>query len=163
MTAPPAPLTGLRAIALFKAGKALLLGLLPGLWLCTMIHQDVRAVAESMTASLHLHADWSFTHYLIEKASTITEANIRLVIWLLFGYAFVHGAEAAGLWRGRLWAEWFTFSSGAIYITPEIISIAHGPTWLNLGALTVSLTITAYVGWLIYHSRKRRRAARLGP
>ena len=149
---------GLRAIALFKAAKSLL-GWAIGLWLCGVAGHDVYSLVASAARHLHLHPDWLFTQWLLKKAAGITDANVTLVIWTVFGYGLLHGAEAFGLWHGYLWAEWFTLGSGAIYIPLELHSMASGITWFNFGAFLVSLVITGYVGWLLYHSRRRRRAA----
>lgn len=155
MTAPT-PLNGLRAIALLKGSKALAV-LLIAFWLLQVVGSDVHAMAVAAAGHLHLHPDWRLTQFLLSKAAEVTDSNIWLVIWMGFGYTLVRGAEAIGLWLGLLWAEWFTLASGGIYIPIELHSMSHGVTWFNCGALLVSIAITGYVGWLLYHSRKQRR------
>jgi uncharacterized membrane protein (DUF2068 family) len=150
----PAPLTGLRAIALFKGSRAFLV-LLAALWLLQVAGSDVHAMAVTATAHLHLNPEWRATQFLLEKAATVTDANIWMVICMGFGYALLRGTEAIGLWRGLVWAEWFTFASGGIYIPMELWSMAHGINWVNSGALLLSLTITGYVGWMLFRSKRR--------
>ncbi len=150
------PHPGLRAIALFKASKSIS-ALLGALWLSRVVGQDVHAMAVSAAAHLHMDPDWSVTRYLVTRAGYITDSNIWFVIWTLGFYALVHGAEAYGLWHELVWAEWFTLSSGAIYIPIELHSMIQRVTWINISALLISFAITGYVGWLLYHSRKRRR------
>ena len=147
---------GLRAIALFKGAKSLL-ALIAGLWLCSVVGHDVHAMAVAAAARLHLAPGWHVTQYLITKASGISDSNLWFFVGTATAYSLVHGAEAYGLWHELLWAEWFTLCSGAIYIPLWLHSMMDRVTWLNLGALMVSLTITGYIGWLLYHSRKRRR------
>ncbi|MDB6117254.1 MAG: hypothetical protein JWO08_1035 [Verrucomicrobiaceae bacterium] len=147
---------GLRAIALFKAVKVLMV-FIAALMLCSMMASDVHAVAIWVVDLLHLHPDWRFTQVILEKAAGVTNANIWFIIGTGFGYTVIRGAEAYGLWRGLRWAEWFTLSSGGLYIPLELHSMSHGITWVNVGALLLSIAITGYVGWVLYHSRRRRR------
>jgi uncharacterized membrane protein (DUF2068 family) len=149
---------GLRAIALFKASKSLF-ALIAGLWLGSVVGHDVHAMAVSAAGHLHLDPGWPVTQYLISKAAGISDANIWFFVATFLAYALVHGAEAYGLWHEFLWAEWFTLCSGAIYIPLELHSMMGGVTWINFGLLLVSLAITGYIGWLLYHARKRRREA----
>ena len=106
---------------------------------------------------LHLPADWHLTQWLIEKASTVSNHNVWMVIWGMLGYAILHGTEAVGLWLEQTWAEWFTLSSGAIYIPLEVKSMLGGFTAFNVGAFIVSLIITSYLGAVLYQKRKARR------
>ncbi len=158
MTPPPKAHSGLRAIALFKAAKSLLAAL-GAVWLFSVIGRDVHAMAAGAVRHLHLNPEWSFVHYLLGKAGSISSANIWVVIWTLAAYALVHGAEAYGLWREYTWAEWFTLLSGAIYIPLELHSMMHRLTRVNVGAFIVSLIITGYIGGVLYQTRKRRRLA----
>ena len=159
---PTTPLRGLRAIALFKTVKVLSV-FIAAILLCGMVGRDVHAVAVYLVDLLHLHPDWRFTQVLLEKAAGVTNANIWFIIGTGFGYTVIRGAEAYGLWHGQRWAEWFTLSSGGIYIPLELHSMSHGITWVNVGALLLSIAITGYVGWLLYHSRRRRRVKDDGP
>ena len=162
MTAAEHPHAGLRAISAFKAFKSAL-ALMIALWLCSIIgHGDVQDAALRFIGHLGLRENWHFTQYLTEKASSLTNQNAWPAVWLLLGYAVVHGAEAVGLWMERTWAEWFTLSSGAIYVPLEIKSMTHGFTSFNIGAFIVSLVITGYIGAVLYQKRKARRVKRQG-
>ncbi|MDB6140009.1 MAG: hypothetical protein JWO94_3081 [Verrucomicrobiaceae bacterium] len=167
MTASPTPFKGLRAIALFKAVRSLIV-LLVGVWLCGMKGHDVHVMVHGAADYLNLNPDAGFIQasldkgmqYLVDRSSQVSDANILLVIGWAFGYGLLHGAESYGLWYGLAWAEWFTLSSGGIYIPLELISMWHGITWFNFGAFLLSLVITSYVGWMLYHSSRRRKALR---
>jgi len=155
----PTPLKGLRAVAVFKACKALLV-LLLGVGLIAMLHRDIHALAEAALRDLHFDSDWRVTHYILARAARVTPGNLWLLVGMALAYAMLNGAEASGLWLGRRWAEWLTLGNGAIYMPAEIHDIWQHANWFNVSALIASATITVYMAWLLYHSRKRHREAR---
>jgi uncharacterized membrane protein (DUF2068 family) len=147
---------GLRAVAIFEAGKGVLvLGL--GLGLLSLLHKDVESAAESLLAHLHLSQAEPLSRIFLEAASHTTDARLWGLAAAAVAYAAVRFTEAWGLWTRRVWAEWFALLSGALYMPWEILKIAERPNAFHFGVLAVNLAIVAYMAFV------RVQACRLPP
>jgi Predicted membrane protein len=62
-------------------------------------------------------------------------------------YSSVRFTEAWGLWKRRVWAEWFALLSGALYLPWEIVKVAERP---NLVHLTVFITNMIVLLYMLY-------------
>jgi uncharacterized membrane protein (DUF2068 family) len=60
-------------------------------------------------------------------------------------YAAIRFAEAYGLWRERVWAEWFGIFSGGLYLPIEIYELTVHVSTIKVCILLVNLLV---VGWL---------------
>jgi uncharacterized membrane protein (DUF2068 family) len=141
---PPA---GLRTVATFEAAKGLLV-LLAGLSILSLVHHDLQRAAETLVRHLHLNPARHYPRIFIEAAAQVTDARLWLLASAAFAYSAVRAVEAYGLWRGRVWAEWFAILAGAIYLPVELDTLLRHASLLKAGVLLVNLSIVAYVGYV---------------
>ncbi len=145
---------GLRAVAILEATKGVLVIAL------TVVIVALRGRIEDYTDDLlyHLHIDFDrrFAHLLLDAAAKVTGAPVLTVALVASGYAAVRFVEAWGLWRKRVWAEWFALVSGTIYLPWEIMKVAESVTWEHVGLLAINVAI------ILYMLEIRIRAARSG-
>lgn len=77
-------------------------------------------------------------------------------------YAALFLTEGIGLWRRKLWAEWFTVIATGSLIPIELYEVAKAFSWLKLGVLAVNVLIVAYLARIAMqpHARRKRIRAR---
>jgi uncharacterized membrane protein (DUF2068 family) len=136
--------TGLHIVALFEAAKGAVV-ILAGLGLLALIHRDVQAVAESFVRHIHLNPARHFPHIFLDAAARATDARLWAMALTAMLYAAIRFAEAYGLWRKQLWAEWFGILSGALYLPVEIYELTLSVSVVKMCILLVNLIV---VGWL---------------
>jgi uncharacterized membrane protein (DUF2068 family) len=153
MSTQPRVRAGLRAAATFEAAKGLLV-LLVGFGLLSLLHHDAQRVAETVVRHLHLNPARHYPRVFIEAAARMTDARLWLLAAGAACYAAIRGVEAYGLWRARVWAEWFAILSGVIYLPFEIYALARHATWIKAMVLLVNAAIVAYVGYVRLTSRR---------
>lgn len=140
----------IRAIAVFEMVKGLL-GFAVGIALISLLHRDLRQVAENVLGYLHIDLTGHFAQMFVERAAKINESNIMIFVALAFVYTLVRFVEAYGLWRLRAWAEWFAIISGTIYLPIEIYEIFRQPTIIKFLIFFFNLALVLY---LIYVRRE---------
>jgi uncharacterized membrane protein (DUF2068 family) len=145
MTAHHPAVSGLRTVALFEAAKGLLV-LLAGLGLLALLHHDLQRAAETIVRHLHLNPARHYPRVFVEAAARVSDTRLWLLACGAFAYTAVRAVEAYGLWRGRVWAEWFAILAGGIYLPVEIDALLRQPSALKAGVLLVNLGIVLYVG-----------------
>jgi ABC-type amino acid transport substrate-binding protein len=64
------------------------------------------------------------------------------------GYSAMRFVEAYGLWKRRVWAEWFALISGALYVPFEAYELVRRPTLIHLAVLVINLGIVFYMLYL---------------
>jgi len=129
-----------RAIALFEAGKGLLV-LLAGTGIFLLVHRDVQAVAERMVSHLHLDPASRYPRIFLKFASEASPGRLRLLAIGALVYALVRIAEAIGLWHDRSWAEWLGVVTGSIYVPFEVAALIRHPGTETLVTLGVNLVV----------------------
>lgn len=147
----------IRAVALLEGAKGALV-LLAGFSALSILHRDAQHFAERLIAHLHLNPASRYPRVFIDAAADLTDARLSLLAALAAAYALVRFVEAYGLWRQRLWAEWFAVGSGAIYIPFEVYELFRGAPWLSLAALLANLLVVGLMTCVLL--RRRRGAAR---
>jgi uncharacterized membrane protein (DUF2068 family) len=148
--------TGLRTVAAFEAAKGFLV-LAAGLGALSLLHRDLQGAAEAVVRHLHLNPARHYPRIFIEAAARTTDARLWLLACGAFAYTAVRAVEAYGLWRGRVWAEWFAILAGALYLPVEIEALLHHPSALKAGVLLVNLAIVLYVGRVRLTGARRAR------
>ncbi len=138
-------------IAVFEAVKGII-GLIAGLGILSLMHRDIIVFAEDLVGFLHLNSEGRLAHRIVETVTKLDSSNIKLFFFLSLIYAAVRFVEAYGLWRLRVWAEWFAIISGAIYIPVEIYELIHKPTYVRAGILIFNIAIVIY----LYSFRKKQ-------
>jgi uncharacterized membrane protein (DUF2068 family) len=147
------PPEGVRAIALLEAAKGALV-ILVGFGLFLLVHRDAQVFAEHLVKHLHLNPAHHYPQIFIATMANVSDARLQLLSAGAAGYAAVRFVEAYGLWRGRLWAQWFGAVGGAIYIPFDIFELVKHPRPLSVGALVVNVAVVAY---LVRALRRRER------
>lgn len=147
---------GIRIVAVFEALKgALVLG--AGFGLLSLVHHDLQAAAERLVRHSHLDPARHYPRIFIEAASHMNDSRLRSLAALAFLYATVRFVEAYGLWRMRVWAEWFAIIAGSVYLPVEVYEIFRRATWTRMIVFLTNLLIVAYL--LNVRLLSRRRAA----
>lgn len=139
------PDRGLRTVAVFegiKGGVALFSGLII---LFLIRKHDLPVVINDLVGSWHLRTDHPLLERLIALAGMVTPENMLLLSGLAVGYSVIRFAEAWGLWRSRVWAEWLGILSGGIYLPAEIYEIYRHPGVLPVVVFLVNVLIIAYL------------------
>jgi uncharacterized membrane protein (DUF2068 family) len=147
MTTPRTAVTGLRTVAVFEAAKGLVV-VAAGISLLSLLHHDVQRAAEAVVGHLHLNPARHYPRVFIEAAARVTDTRLWLLASGAFAYAVARGVEAYGLWRARVWAEWFAILSGAIYLPIEIYELIRHATALKAIVLLINVGIVGYVSYV---------------
>ena len=145
---------GVRLVAVFEALKGALV-LSAGLGLLSLLHRDLQAVAERLVRHSHLNPARHYPRIFIQAASHTNDARLRSLAALAFLYAAVRFVEAYGLWRMRVWAEWFAIIAGSVYLPVEVYEIFRRATWTRGFVLLTNLLIVAYLVNVRLLSRRR--------
>ena len=151
-----APLAGLRAVALFEATKGLIV-LLVGLGLLSLVHRDVGEIAVHLVRRLHMNPARRYPHIFLQAASRVTDTKLWLLAVGATAYATMRGVEAYGLWRRRVWAEWFAILSGAIYLPWELQGAWRHATPLHCAIFLLNFGIVLYLIWVRVAARHQQR------
>jgi uncharacterized membrane protein (DUF2068 family) len=91
---------------------------------------------------------------VLAKVAGINPQNLRWTACVLFLYAVLYSIEAIGLYREKLWAEWFTVVQTSLIIPLEIYAIVRQPGPLKCMALLLSTLTVIYLLWRIRQDRK---------
>jgi uncharacterized membrane protein (DUF2068 family) len=145
---------GVRLVAVFEALKGALV-LSAGLGLLSLLHHDLQAVAERLVRHSHLNPAHHYPRIFIQAASHTNDSRLRSLAALAFLYAAVRFVEAYGLWRMRVWAEWFAIIAGSVYLPVEVYEIFRRATWMRGFVLLTNLLIVAYLVSVRLLSRRR--------
>ncbi|MGZ8219757.1 DUF2127 domain-containing protein [Methylomagnum sp.] len=145
-------LGGIRAVALVEAAKGALV-LLAGFGVLSLLHKDVREVAEALVGHFHLNPESRIPHVFIELAGRLTDARLWLLAVFAVSYSALRFLEAYGLWNARRWAEWLAVASGAIYLPFEIYELGVSVTALKLVTFALNALVVLYMGNVLWTSR----------
>jgi len=151
-------LASVRVVAVVEFIKGALV-LFAGAGLLTLLHRDVRDVAEHQVHHLHLDPASQLPEIFLELAGRVTSSDLWLLALGALAYAVVRIVEAYGLWCDRVWAQWFGAISGLIYVPFELHALARGVTPLKLTTLVINLAVV----WILTAVLMRRRPRRTGP
>jgi uncharacterized membrane protein (DUF2068 family) len=143
---------GIRAVALFEAAKGGIV-VMAGLGLLALIHRDVQGVAEEIVRHLHLNPAMHFPHIFLDAAARATDTRLWALALTAMLYASVRFAEAYGLWRQRVWAEWFAILTGSIYLPIELYELTVSVTLVKVTVFIVNLFIVAWLSLVRWKAR----------
>jgi uncharacterized membrane protein (DUF2068 family) len=142
---------GLRTIALFEAGKGLLV-LSVGFGLLSLIHRQVQDKAEELVRHFHLNPASHIPRIFLQLSSDLTDTRLLLLVASAALYACFRFAEAYGLWNDRRWAKWLGVISGSVYLPIEGYELTKGFSWATCIVLFVNLSIVTYLISTMPHS-----------
>ncbi len=140
----------MRAVATLEILKGIG-AVLAGLLIMTIRHRDLGELAEDLIFKLHLNPTSKLPWWFIDKAYDISIKNLW---WLMAGvllYSLIRFIEGYGLWRERVWAEWFALISGALYIPFEIYELLHRADALKWAILFINIGIVIYMAYIRFY------------
>jgi uncharacterized membrane protein (DUF2068 family) len=136
---------GIRIVALLEAAKGTAV-IIAGFGLMALVHRDVQAVAEDIVRHLHINPARHFPRIFLDAAAASTDGRLWAMALTAMLYSVIRFAEAYGLWREQVWAEWFGILSGAIYLPVEVYELTVHVSAVKISILLVNLMV---VGWLV--------------
>ena len=128
--------TGLRAIALFEAGKGLV-AILAAFALALIGPDALQYRLEKAMTAFGIDAERGSTAML----DAITPQTLHIAITAVLVYAAMRLVEAWGLWRHRAWASWLGVIGAAAYLPFEVYALYQHPDWLTWGVFALNLVI----------------------
>lgn len=144
---------GLRFVAWMEGVKGGVV-LIAGFGLLSLLHHDVRHIAERLVHHMHLDPARHYPHIFVDAAAQVNDSRLWTLAAGAAGYALVRLAEAYGLWRGRAWAEWLAALSGSIYLPFEIYELSRGVNVLRLITFSCNVLIVIFM----IHALRQRQA-----
>jgi uncharacterized membrane protein (DUF2068 family) len=113
----------------------------------SLLQEDFVRIVNDLQGSVGgpIHATKAGVEHELTRLFAISARNLEIAGTALAAYAFLEGVEAAGLWRGRRWAEYLTFVSTALLVPLEFYEIGHKPTALKAITLAINLAIVVYL------------------
>ena len=154
---PNTPRRTLRAIALFEAVKGLA-ALAAGIGLLGLLHHNIHQLAVALLWRFHLDPALPYPAILLHYADLLSAIDLRTLAPVALAYIAVRFAEAWGLWRGKIWAEWLGALSGALYIPLEVAHLVHRTTLINAAVLLANVLIVGFLAFQLWRRLHRERA-----
>ncbi len=142
-------------VAVFEATKGLLV-LLAGFGVLELIHKDLHQVAEQLVRHLHINPARHTPRIFIDAMNHLTDARLWVLALSALLYSLVRFVEAIGLWKQRLWAEWFGLLTGGMYIPLEVFELIREVTWPKVAVLIVNSVIVVFLAHALYRSRHKK-------
>jgi len=149
---------GLRAVAIVELVKGAAV-LLIGMGLLSLVHRDVEEAVQRVLRTLHFDPTWGWCQFLLTKASTVRDLELRRLAVVAFAYAAFRFVEAYGLWFEYLWAEWLAVIAATIPLPWEIDHLILRPSIAKVCMLLANLLIVAYLAYVLWDSHRARVTA----
>ena len=139
-------IVGLRTIATLEALKGIAILVL--MLVIFGVHKHAEDIAENLLYHLHIDPDRHAAQAVLHAADRLTDARLWTVALAALSYATVRFVESWGLWNRRVWAEWFSLLSGALYLPWEILKLIERVTWVHVAVLLINIAIVLYMLWI---------------
>ena len=146
----------LKAIAVFEALKGVA-AIVAALGLLGLLHHDIHRLALALLWRFHLDPATPYPTLLLHYADLLSAINLRQLAPVAAGYVSLRFAEAWGLWKEKVWAEWLGALSGALYLPLEVAHLRHSPGVINAAVLLFNLLMVAFLAFQLW---RRMHAAR---
>ncbi len=144
---------GLRAIASLEAFKGLAILIL--MVVIFGVHKHAEDIAENLMYHLHIDPDRHAAQAVLHAADRLSDARLWTIALAAVSYATVRFVEAWGLWHRRVWAEWFSLLSGALYLPWELLKLVEHASWQHIAILGTNVIIVLYMLWVRIQSNRR--------
>jgi uncharacterized membrane protein (DUF2068 family) len=138
----------LRAIALFRLAKAVLLALV-GFAALRLLNPRVDAAVGRWIEALPFAAEHRSIGTMVAKFLSASKDSKELAAGIAFGYAALFAVEGVGLWLGRLWAEYLTIIATSSFIPFEICEVVQRHTIVRIAVLLANAFIVGYLVWRV--------------
>jgi uncharacterized membrane protein (DUF2068 family) len=145
---------GLHVVALFEGAKGILV-LLAGFELLTFIHKDMHNAAVRLVEHLHFNPASHYPRIFLDLTEHISDSQLWAMASAALLYCIVRLVEAAGLWAGKKWAEWFGVLTGGVYIPIEIYEVARNASWPKISLLVVNSGVISYLVFVLIKNGKK--------
>jgi uncharacterized membrane protein (DUF2068 family) len=153
-------LGGLRAVAAFEFSKGVLSMLVAfGLMSLARSSRDISEIVQNLLLHLHIAPEAHLGKLLLKGASRLDGVNLFVVAMAVVGYGCLRFIESYGLWRGRVWAEWFALLSGVVFLPLEIQRAIEKPGALSWTVLGINSVIVVYMAYLRFWRRSEKEEA----
>lgn len=139
---------GLRTVALFEGAKGTLV-ILTGFGLLSFIHKDLHAAAIRLVEHLHFNPAKHYPRIFLDLTDRITDNELWALAIAALIYSIVRFIEAAGLWLGEKWAEWFGVLTGGMYISIEIYEVTRSVSWPKVTLLVGNIGVVSYLLYVL--------------
>ena len=144
----------LRLIAIFRHVKAALL-IITGLAALRLIRPGTVELVTAWVAAMPFAMQHESVGRALAKVTRLPPKRIQELAIVLFLYAALFIVEGAGLWMGKLWAEWLTLVATTSFIPFEIYEVARKATVLSVGILVANIAIAIYLVYRRLHLEHR--------
>jgi len=134
----------MRVIALGRFIYGLIL-VAAGLAIFNLLGKNPSAELSEWMSKWHFDTHLYYVHWLLQKASTLSQPLLILLTVANFFYAALAFVESAGLTFGKHWAYWLVILDTASFIPIETYQLCKHFGWLNLILLLYYLTTTIYL------------------
>lgn len=154
----PRHIDGLRLVALYKFGKALLL-VATAYGVHAMLDPQLGARLMHWSATLTDHTERDLVERALRWFDGLGVSVVQSVVLVTGAYATLVMIEGLGLWWHRRWAEWLAAISGGALIPFELWRLVMRPQHNSVLVAGVLLANVLIVAYLIKELFKPRRPA----
>ena len=130
-----------------------------GFGLLSLLHRDVRRIAESLVTRLHIDPERHFAGIFLNAAARVTDVHLWALAALAVAYSALRWIEAWGLWFERRWASWLGAASGAVYVPIEVYELCRRPGAIKAVTLALNVAVVGYLIWTLRRDRDGRLAS----
>lgn len=135
---------GIRVIALFEGGKALLM-LVALLIFILDFHLNAHALAETLVGRLHINPQGHYVSLLLKVAESFNGGELVAACVCALMYCVIKFSEAIGLWNQRPWGRTLGVASIGVLIPYEVYALFHQYTHFKLIVLIINVCIVLYL------------------
>lgn len=143
---------GLRAIAVYKFCKALLL-VIVALGALQLSHPEVAARVQRWVEAFAASSDRRAVQHVLALITGLSPQRLELVAVGALLYTVLFTVEGVGLWLGKRWAAYLTVIATSLFVPVEVFALARHVSAPRAAALVVNLAVVAY---LVHHLRTGR-------
>lgn len=140
---------GLRAIAVYKFCKALLL-LIVGVGALRLSQPEVAARAQRWVEAFAASSDRRALQHVLASITGLSPQGLELVAVGALLYAVLFTVEGVGLWLEKRWAAYLTVIATSLFVPVEVFALARHVSAPRAAALVVNLAVVVY---LVHHLR----------
>jgi uncharacterized membrane protein (DUF2068 family) len=144
-------------IAAFKLFQALLFAAL-GVGALRLLHKDVGDELTRFIEHLRFNPESRFINFLLDRASLLTDQQLRQIGAVVFIYAGLDLIEGIGLYLEKAWAEFLTLAITASFLPLEVYEVFHRVTVIRVSLLVINTLVFFYLLKLVL-DRKRCKEA----
>jgi uncharacterized membrane protein (DUF2068 family) len=140
----------LMVIAIYKIATAALF-LAAAFGVLHLLNRDLEAMVHQVLNNSHVDSDNRIAHWCLDRASRLTNFELRSISAICFFYALLFGTEGIGLYLKKRWAEYLVVIVTATLLPVEIYELCVS---VNVIKVVVFIGNLAILGYLIQVLRR---------